>query len=63
MVANVERLYGDMTMVMVAHRLTTITRCDRIVVLEHGRVTGVGPTRHSNVTIRLSEPWPCDDDW
>ena len=28
---------------MVAHRLTTAARADRVVVLDHGRVVQVGP--------------------
>ncbi len=32
----------DRTVVLVAHRLTTLERCDRIVYLEHGRIVGIG---------------------
>lgn len=31
------------TIVLIAHRLSTIKACDRIVVLERGRLAGIGP--------------------
>jgi ABC-type multidrug transport system fused ATPase/permease subunit len=33
-------LPGDKTIVMIAHRLSTVRQCDRIIVMEHGRVAG-----------------------
>ena len=41
----VERLRGQHTIILVAHRLSTVRNCDRIVFLEHGRMTGLG-THH-----------------
>ena len=38
----VEALSGEITIVMIAHRLATVERCDTIVVLERGRVVGHG---------------------
>lgn len=35
-------LHGQRTLVMVAHRLTTVRHCDRIYVIENGRVTDQG---------------------
>ena len=33
---------GDKTVLCIAHRLATIARMDRIVVLEHGRIVETG---------------------
>lgn len=35
-------LHGQMTMVVIAHRLSTVRSCDRIIYLENGRIGGVG---------------------
>ena len=34
----VEDLSRDLTLVMIAHRLTTVANCDRIIELEKGKV-------------------------
>jgi ATP-binding cassette, subfamily B, bacterial PglK len=36
------RLRGGHTIVIVAHRLSTVEQCDRIIYLEQGRIIGVG---------------------
>ena len=38
----IEALPGDKTLVMIAHRLSTLQRCNRIVLLEAGRVIAEG---------------------
>jgi len=43
--ASLERLMSGRTTVVVAHRLSTIERADRIVALDGGRVVEVGPHR------------------
>lgn len=40
--AALDRLRGGRTLIMVAHRLTTVRRCDTIVLLEGGRITEAG---------------------
>jgi len=41
--AAVERLSKDLTIVMIAHRLTTVQRCDRVIRLSQGVVSENGP--------------------
>lgn len=36
-------LPGDKTVLMIAHRLTTLRGCDRILVLDRGRLVEIGP--------------------
>jgi subfamily B ATP-binding cassette protein MsbA len=43
--ASLERLMQGRTTFVVAHRLSTIERADRIVVLEHGRIVEIGSHR------------------
>lgn len=38
--AAIDALPGDKTVLMIAHRLSTVKRCDRIVVMEGGRMVG-----------------------
>ena len=42
-IEGLNHLAGETTVIMVAHRLTTIERCDRIVFLENGEITAIGP--------------------
>lgn len=38
----IERLHGELTIVLIAHRLSTIRKADQIVVLEEGRIVESG---------------------
>jgi ATP-binding cassette subfamily B protein len=38
----VERLMRDRTTIIIAHRLATVLKADRIVVMDHGRIVGIG---------------------
>ena len=40
--AATDRLARGRTTIVVAHRLTTASRADRIVVMDHGRVAEIG---------------------
>ena len=55
MMAAIDHLRGDHTIILVAHRLSTVRHSDRIVFLENGRMTGLGSydeLRKSNVAFR-----------
>lgn len=39
---DIYNMKGNRTLIMIAHRLDTIRRCDRIIVLDKGRVAGEG---------------------
>jgi ATP-binding cassette subfamily C protein len=41
-IAALEGLQGIKTLVVIAHRLTTVRHCDRLVVLRDGRAAAVG---------------------
>jgi len=41
--AAIEDLPGDTTVLMIAHRLSTVRQCDRIIVMEAGKIVGIGP--------------------
>lgn len=36
-------LRGSLTIIAVAHRLTTVAACDRVVIVEEGRLVDVAP--------------------
>ncbi|GAA1916895.1 ABC transporter ATP-binding protein [Nocardioides hwasunensis] len=39
---TIESLHGSVTVVVVAHRLSTVRHCDRLIFMEEGRVTASG---------------------
>jgi ATP-binding cassette subfamily B protein len=43
--AAIEALDQQITVVLIAHRLTTVRHCDRIVLLEQGRIAAMGSYR------------------
>ena len=38
----IETLDRQITVILIAHRLSTVQRCDRILLLEQGRIAGLG---------------------
>jgi ATP-binding cassette subfamily B protein len=38
----VENIDSTVAVILIAHRLSTVVRCDRIVLLKHGRIAGIG---------------------
>jgi ATP-binding cassette subfamily C protein len=53
----IEELRGDRTIIMVAHRMTTVRDCDRLYLLEEGRIKDHGrfqemAARHANLRGR-----------
>jgi ATP-binding cassette subfamily C protein len=41
-VSAIERLRGDHTLIIIAHRLTTVKECDCLVYLDKGCVEAIG---------------------
>ena len=39
---SIKKIRNSMTIVVIAHRLSTIKHCDRIVVLDKGKINGIG---------------------
>ena len=39
---NLENIAGERTMIIIAHRLVTVEKCDKIIVLDHGKIAEMG---------------------
>ncbi|WP_294153904.1 peptidase domain-containing ABC transporter [uncultured Selenomonas sp.] len=39
---NIEAIGGDRTMLIIAHRLSTVEHCDKIIVIDHGHLAETG---------------------
>ena len=39
---NIEAIGGDRTMLLIAHRLSTVAHCDKIIVIDHGKLAEMG---------------------
>jgi len=57
--ATIAGLRGTLTMIVIAHRLSTVKNCDRVLLLEHGRLSASGSFEElletSPVFARLAE--------
>lgn len=47
---TLRELAGDVVVFIVAHRISTLSLCDRLLVLEDGRISGNGPAAELQVT-------------
>jgi ATP-binding cassette subfamily B protein len=43
---SIETLHRDLTILLIAHRLTTVRRCDIVVEMDHGKVVAQGSYEH-----------------
>ena len=50
---NLQQFFKGKTVVVVAHRLSTVKNADQIVVLNKGRITEIGT--HDELTARRGE--------
>jgi ABC-type multidrug transport system fused ATPase/permease subunit len=42
LVSAIDALPGEKTLLIIAHRLTTVRSCDRIIVMKHGKIVATG---------------------
>jgi len=40
--AELEKRFGTATVILISHRITTLSRADRVLVLDHGRISQLG---------------------
>jgi ABC-type multidrug transport system fused ATPase/permease subunit len=59
---TIEDLKGRVTLVIVAHRLTTLASCDRVVAMDAGRVQVVGTLAEALATVAFEPAAPLDDE-
>ena len=63
----IRALHGDVTVIVVAHRLSTVMNCDQIVFLEAGRIAATGSfeevRRQSEAFDHLVELGTLDGSW
>ncbi|UOF01597.1 ABC transporter ATP-binding protein [Bdellovibrio reynosensis] len=45
MVKATEEFFSDRTQIIIAHRLSTLAKCDRILWLQNGEIVALGPTQ------------------
>ena len=57
-VEALERLQGQHTMIVIAHRLSTVRNCDTLFMLDGGQLVAQGATTNSRPRARNSVGWP-----
>jgi ABC-type multidrug transport system fused ATPase/permease subunit len=50
---SIEKLKGSRTMIIIAHRLSTVINCDRIIILKNGTIDDIGT--HEELLARNAE--------
>ena len=40
---SIRELDSDLTLIIIAHRITTLSHADQVIQLEHGKITYSGP--------------------
>ena len=65
---TIDSLHGEVAVVVVAHRLSTVRHCDRLIFMEHGKVVDQGSfdeVRRANATfaqlVKLGSLDPVDE--
>ena len=53
LIRTLDTLQGQRTIIIVAHRLTTVRNCDRIVLIKGGKIAEIG--RYDELMVRSSE--------
>ncbi len=55
---TVQVLDREITVILIAHRLSTVEFCDRVVILEHGKITGEGSLEELQASHQALDAWP-----
>ncbi len=54
---TIDALHGELTMIVVAHRLSTVRRCDQLIFMADGQIESIGSfeeVRDTNADVRSS---------
>lgn len=55
---TIQLLKGSTAVFLIAHRMSTITVCDKVLVIEQGQLTGQGPQEHLIATSAFYRQGP-----
>ena len=48
---EVNALHGSKTLIIIAHRISTLSKCDRLYHIESGRLVGEGSFEHMTENV------------